>query len=127
MQRQKQRRRDLRCALGDAGARDAAVGAYEKYRIGVDVEPRLECAGPVADDGHIGVVVARPVQLRHRSGFDEVGPQRFPLFECVLAENRTQIVAPTQDREAGPEHVVEEDVLVVAEVHARLDEQGPGG
>src|SRR3982074_1904520 len=56
-----QRRAQFGRALGDAGAGDAAIGAQEQHGIGVDVEPRLQRAGAIADDDDVGVVVSRPV------------------------------------------------------------------
>src|SRR5271156_2346995 len=49
--------------LSDARARDAAIGAQEQHRFLVTVEPGLELASPVADDSHVRIVIALPVQL----------------------------------------------------------------
>jgi len=112
--------------LRDAGAGDAAIRTHEQHRIGVDVEPRFECACPVADHHDVGVVMAGPVKLGHRARLDKVGPQCLPAHERLVAEYGAQVVAPAQHREAGPEHLVEQHVLCVAGVDARLDEQRAG-
>src|SRR5215207_6652582 len=63
--------------LGDAGPGDAAVGAQEHYGIGVGVEPRLQCTGAITDDDDVGVVVSRPVQLRHGTCGNKLAPNAF--------------------------------------------------
>src|SRR5271156_5958998 len=49
--------------LSNTRARDTAIGAQEQHGFLVSVEPSLELAGPVADDSHVGIVVAVPMQL----------------------------------------------------------------
>src|SRR6202012_1127089 len=49
--------------LSNARARDTAIGAQEKQGFLVTIEPGLELTGPVADDSHVGIVSAIPVQL----------------------------------------------------------------
>src|ERR1700761_2241472 len=44
---------EVGCELGDAGPRDAPVGAQEHDRLRVHVEPRFEAAGAVTHDLHI--------------------------------------------------------------------------
>src|SRR6202035_1332328 len=69
--------------LSDARARDTAIGAQEQHGFLVSVEPGLELTGPVADDSHVGIVVAIPVQLGQWPGGDELGTQRLPIRKCL--------------------------------------------
>ena len=65
--------------LGDRRTRDAAIGAQEQHGLLVSVEPGLELTGPVADDGHVGIVITIPVQLGQWPDGDELGAQRLPI------------------------------------------------
>src|ERR1700733_1016448 len=78
--------------LSDTRARDTAIGAQEQHGFLVRVEPGLKLAGPVADDGHVGIVVAVPMQLGQWPGGDELGSQRLPIGKCFGAQNFPRIV-----------------------------------
>src|ERR1700761_378009 len=73
--------------LSNTRARDTAIGAQEQHGFLVSVEPRLELTGPVANDGHVGIVVAVPVQLGQWPGGDERGAERLPIGKCFGAQN----------------------------------------
>ena len=121
-----QRGAHLGCELGDARARDAPVGPQEQHGLGVAVEERLQGAGAVADDGDLRIVVPGPVQLGQGSGGDERRSQGLPPRERDVAEDRPGVVVPAEYGEPWADDVVEEDVLGVTRVDARLDEQRAG-
>src|SRR6201996_5009979 len=111
--------------LSDTRARDAAIGAQEQHGFLVSVEPGLELTGPVADNSHVGIVIAIPVQLGQWPGCDELGAQRLPIRKCLGAENFPRIVVPAHDGEPAADNVVEQDVLLLSGIHPGLDEQRP--
>src|SRR3984885_12849243 len=96
--------------LSNTRARDTTIGAQEQHGFLVTVEPGLELAGPVADDGHVGIVVAVPVQLGQRPGGNELGAQRLPVRKCLGTEYFPRLVVPAHHREPAAQHIVEQDV-----------------
>src|SRR5271156_2143744 len=113
--------------LSNTRARDTAIGAQEQHGFLVSVEPGLELAGPVADDSHVGIVIAIPVQLGQWPGGDELGAQRLPILKCLGTENFPRIVVPAHDGEPAADNVVEQHVLLLSGIHPGLDEQRPDG
>src|ERR1700733_15789128 len=107
----------LRAELSNTRARDTAIGAQEEHGFLVSVEPGLELAGPVADDGHVGIVVAIAVQLGQWPGGDELGTQRLPIRKCLGTQNFPRIVVPAHDGEPAADHVVEQHVLLLSGIH----------
>src|ERR1700759_2915950 len=113
--------------LSNTRARDTAIGAQEQHGFLVSVEPGLELAGPVADDSHVGIVVAVPVQLRQWPSGDERGAQRLPIRKCFGAQDFPRIVVPAHDGEPAADNVVEQHVLLLSGIDPGLDEQRPDG
>src|SRR6185437_4003567 len=99
--------------LGDTGPRDASIGAQEQHGFAMPVEEGLQLAGRVADDHHVGIVVAVPVQLGQRPGRDELRPQRLPIRKCLGAKDLPRVVVPAHDGEPITQYVVEQDVLLL--------------
>ena len=112
----------LGCELGDAGSRDAPIGAQEQHGFGVRVEAGFQLAGAVTDDGHVGVVVA--VQCSWVSGraATNVAPNACHRVKPWRREFAAACCS-SQNGEPAAEHVVEQHILLLAGVDAGLDEQ----